>query len=1174
MNTEAPNDFREQAEARIVALLLGEASPFEEAAVQDLIKQDPGLSAYYEEMKKVLSLVQAASGKGGVTGPAGPQPRLTDARRAALLQVLGQPAVVAAPIIPLPLWRRRWFMPAAIAASLAGLVGLFLWFSGHGGRGIMPFTMAKAKAQRIRPVVERLSESDTESLVAPKHAPSPTVPSPRDRLETSPTLFEFRPSSKTELAGHPTASKIPAIESRARSNPADRISDRISSVSLGLRGFYDSAPEGKTAVPEYDGKPSEARSATAPPSAGAGVVDSKGGSPGQAGKTIQAGVELAKVEQNLDEPILRRMNEQPADPSTRILERGKRGQDKLAAGSGPAASAVNGVLAGREAERLGRFSAATATRRGAAVREVPAPQTAAQEEVVIRPAMSVEMMRRYGLPPRSAQPNTAVRLSGESSAPQSAGPAPAAAPALAAGERFKESVSPNPIRLSDGNIVSSGGIGAGGSSTGHATFGRFAIKDGNAPETQPTRARDGLADALVTANPPPASPEPRQGGQIVYDLSQSPKDSWADLSQAAANQLQFGDAVQLAGERKRDIEKPDLFSSPPPSAGAQPQAGYAVVETARLGVASKSGEALDPEWMGVLEKKTEEAAKKSESPLSVSQNSWAYAPPGVALTVTQGVSALDSFGVTEAEKYQPGKPDPDHVPILGDVPELGALFRSSKPDSDKLAAGNFRYAFVTTEKAAKLDAAPENRPAVALREDDRSAKTPKLPPPTPPPEVDTRENTVSTFSLNVSDVSFRLAAASVEKGAWPDPAGIRTEEFVNAFDYRDPLPPGGARVGFAWEQARYPFAHNRDLVRLAIRTAAAGREPGRPLNLVVVLDHSGSMERADRVAIVQEAMRVLSGQLQPADRISIILFARTAQLWVDGLAGNQSGELAERMRTLNPQGGTNLEEALDLAYATALRHFLASGNNRVILMTDGAANLGEVNAEILERKVTEHRKKGIALDCFGIGWEGLNDDLLEVLSRHGDGRYGFLNGVEAVKSDFARQLTGALEVAAMDVKAQVEFNPKRVTSFRQVGYARHQLTQEQFRDNTVDAAEIGAAEAGNALYVIQTNPQGEGPLGVVRVRFKVPATGEYLERSWELPFQARVPALDQAAPSMRLAATAAACADWLANSPYAAEVTPDALESLLNGVPEAFAPDPRPQTLVNLIRQARSLGAK
>jgi len=238
----------------------------------------------------------------------------------------------------------------------------------------------------------------------------------------------------------------------------------------------------------------------------------------------------------------------------------------------------------------------------------------------------------------------------------------------------------------------------------------------------------------------------------------------------------------------------------------------------------------------------------------------------------------------------------------------------------------------------------------------------------------------------------------------PEPASVRSEEFINAFDYRDAEPPPGVPVGFVWERARYPFAHNRDLLRFSIKTAAAGRQAGRPLNLVLLLDNSGSMERADRVRIIHEALRVLAGQLQPQDSISVITFARTARLWVDGVSGDKAGEIAEQVGGLTPQGGTNLEDAMSLAYQTALRHYLANGMNRVVLLTDGAANLGNVDPEVLKQKVETHRKQGIALDCFGIGWEGFNDDLLEVLSRNGDGRYGFLNSPEEAATEFAGQL--------------------------------------------------------------------------------------------------------------------------------------------------------------------------
>jgi secreted protein with Ig-like and vWFA domain len=457
---------------------------------------------------------------------------------------------------------------------------------------------------------------------------------------------------------------------------------------------------------------------------------------------------------------------------------------------------------------------------------------------------------------------------------------------------------------------------------------------------------------------------------------------------------------------------------------------------------------------------------------------------------------------------------------------------------------------------------------------DRPIQKPPQPASIPQPEFLTRENAFSTFSMNVSDVSFKLAEASLQQGRMPEPASIRSEEFINAFDYRDPEPLQSQPLAFAFQHARDPFAHERDFLRFSVKAGAAGRQPGRALNLVLLLDTSGSMERADRVAIIHEALRVLAAQLQPQDTVSVVTFARTARLWADGVPGDQAGQTLAKVGGITPEGGTNLEEAMRLAYETALRHYLANGMNRVVLLTDGAANLGNVDPQALTQKVEAERKQGIALDCFGVGWEDYNDDLLEQLSSNGDGRYAFLNSPQDATNEFAAKLAGALQVAAEDVKVQVEFNPQRVTAWRQIGYAKHQLTKEQFRDNSVAAGAIAAREAGNALYTIETKPDGSGPIATVRVRYRVPGTQDFRERSWDVPYTGAAPALEQSGPAMRLAAVAAEFSEWLAQNPFAQEVTPDELLNDLSGVPQVYGADPRPAQLETMIREAKSIAGK
>ena len=574
-------------------------------------------------------------------------------------------------------------------------------------------------------------------------------------------------------------------------------------------------------------------------------------------------------------------------------------------------------------------------------------------------------------------------------------------------------------------------------------------------------------------------------------------------------------------------------------------------------------------------------------------------PPAAYFSAGVTGQTRDDFGVIRkridaaatAPANQPASVA-DPVPVLGDVPTAGRFFRETQSQEaatpvqeDEHLVSNSQISNPESRKKSELGL---KRLEQTVREEslakEETAKQLKAEPPPPPkapasapvpqPEVVTAENPFSTFSLNVADVSFKLAQASLEKGVMPEAASIRSEEFINALDYRDPEPAPGAPIAFAWERSRYPFAHNRDALRFSVKTAAAGRAGNRPLNLVLLLDNSGSMERADRVQIIREALRVLATLLQPQDKVSVVAFARTARLWVDGLPGSQAGELVDRVGNLTPQGGTNLEDAMAVAYRTALGYYMPNGMNRVVLLTDGAANLGDVSPASLKEKVEHFRKQGIALDCFGIGWEGYNDDLLETLSRNGDGRYGFVNTPEAAATEFAAQLAGALQVAASDVKVQVEFNPARVTAYRQVGYAKHQLTKEQFRDNTVDAAEIAAAEAGNGLYIIEANPQGQGAIATVRVRYKVPGTADYRELEWTVPYTGAATALEQASPAMRLCVTAAAFSEWLAGSPFAGEVNPTRLLPLLAGVPQIYGADKRPEKLEWMVRQAKSASGR
>ena len=436
------------------------------------------------------------------------------------------------------------------------------------------------------------------------------------------------------------------------------------------------------------------------------------------------------------------------------------------------------------------------------------------------------------------------------------------------------------------------------------------------------------------------------------------------------------------------------------------------------------------------------------------------------------------------------------------------------------------------------------------------------------------EEPFSTFSLHVSDVSFQQTRNELAAGRLPEPASVRTEDFVNAFDYGDPRPRPAERVGCRIEQCAHPFRPSRNLVRIAIATAATGRNQQQPLHLTLLLDVSGSMEREDRRASLLEAIRVLGGHLGPHDRVTLIGFSRQARLLAEGLSGAQAEELLRIVRATPSEGGTNLEDALDLAAAKAAEHFDPQAMNRIVLLTDGAANLGDARPEELARRVVALRQRGIAFDACGIGSEELNDELLEEVTRKGDGRYYVLNQPADAGPKFARQLAGALRPAAKNVKVQVVFNPERVGRYRLLGFQKHRLKKEDFRNDKVDAAELAAAEAGVAVYEVEVKPEGEGPLGEVFTRFRDLAADRMLERSWSIQHSAAAPRFEESPVSMQLAGSAALLAETLRGGPDAALVDLEVLARCAQRARVAMPGSERAGEFETMVRQVRRLAAE
>ncbi len=696
--------------------------------------------------------------------------------------------------------------------------------------------------------------------------------------------------------------------------------------------------------------------------------------------------------------------------------------------------------------------------------------------------------------------------------------------------------------------------------------------DSMAPEAQPLRfAPERRAQLLATLSE--SVEEEKEVQPTVYE--RSPLINWRKwipagaISVAASLVLVFG-IIRLGVKQGElgfdDLGQADMNLPPPPPVENSP----VTMQPMAAGVASP---------MAVKNKAAEKKQAYGGGVAERTDTSRAYAPrskhvtllsaPAPAPDSSRRLRSIDESKTDGVYTLLPFAVSMDDVAAYGSTATLAGTRMKSRDASE---SGNLYESFADKEQIFESgEAMPATLGDEELMPFDEVLKTSVEREEIPFTAIETNalEEPVSTFSLHVSDVSFRTAQAALERGEWPEATSIRPEEFYNAFDYGDPAPAVAEKVACRIDQAAHPSLQQRNLVRIAMQVPSTGRGAGQPLNLTILIDTSGSMEREDRRASVEAAMNILSTLLGPDDHVNVIGFARQPRLLAEGLPGDQADQLADIVAHTPSEGGTNLEDALDLSLEIAQRHYDPAAQNRIVLMTDGAANLGDKDPESFTERIDEIRQQGIAFDATGVGTDGMNDTVLEALTRKGNGRYYVIDRPEDADENFARQLAGAFRPAAENVKVQVRFNPSRVGNYRLIGFEKHRLNEEDFRDDRVDAAELAAEETAVALYQVEVLPEGEGELGEVFVRFRDTATGEMVERSWTAPYDPGAPVFDRAAPEVQLAGTAALLAEVLQGRPGMGQVLLDDLASSVNQLRGYYAHEERVQELVGMYEHLR-----
>jgi Ca-activated chloride channel homolog len=403
------------------------------------------------------------------------------------------------------------------------------------------------------------------------------------------------------------------------------------------------------------------------------------------------------------------------------------------------------------------------------------------------------------------------------------------------------------------------------------------------------------------------------------------------------------------------------------------------------------------------------------------------------------------------------------------------------------------------------------------------------------PFLDTTTHRLSTFGLDVDTGSYALARRYLADGHLPDPASVRVEEWLNYFDYGDPAP---ARGDFAIrvEGAPSPFAHGPDyrVLRFNVKARQVKAESRRPALLTFVIDISGSMAQENRLGLVKQSLFLLLGQLRPDDRVGLVVFGTHARLLLEPTGDHEA--IRQAVQRLTPEGSTNTEEGLALGYEVAGRNFRMNATNRIILCSDGVANVGRTGPEAILERIGRETRRGIELTTLGFGMGNYNDDLMEKLADKGEGRYAYIDTQEEARRVLVDELTGTLQTVARNAKAQVEFNSVVVARYRLLGYENRAIPDDRFRDETVAAGQIGAGHGVTALYEIelrQEAPHWEQPVATLHLRYQVPGIGNTTETIRRVGFQDIAPSWEQATPALRLATLVAELAEMIKGSPWA-----------------------------------------
>lgn len=439
------------------------------------------------------------------------------------------------------------------------------------------------------------------------------------------------------------------------------------------------------------------------------------------------------------------------------------------------------------------------------------------------------------------------------------------------------------------------------------------------------------------------------------------------------------------------------------------------------------------------------------------------------------------------------------------------------------------------------------------------------------PFIETSRDHLSTFAIDVDTASYSVMRRYLTDGNLPPMDAVRVEEYVNYFDQEYPTPSDVA-FGIYADGAPSPFEDGDTyILRFGIQGYRVPVEERKPLVLTFIIDVSGSMADGGRLDLVKQSLALLVDQLGPRDTVGIVAYTTDAFKVLDPVSAKRKDDILNAIYTLSPLNSTNAEAGIKLGYKMAMKAYRPEATNRVIICSDGVANTGNTDPEVMLSEVHRYVEKGVTLTAIGVGMGNFNDVLLEKLADQGNGNYAYIDTIDEARKVLVDDLVSTMQVIALDAKAQVDFNADVVARYRLIGYENRAVADQNFRNDTVDGGEIGAGHSVTALYAVQLKPETQGRIATVQLRWKDPDTHEVVEINGNFNTFDLLPSFESALARYQLDVIVAQFAEVLRGSAWGSRTSLSALEEYASSLPRLLPGDPDVAEFAGLVARAAQI---